>query len=118
MENTYSISRKPLIVSIVFTVINVIAAIFYFIFGAESLKLIYGTENGIEALAIIVFLIYMIILGIVMLISGIVASFFALKYNDITGGNATAKILFILNVCLIGLAILVCVSMFMKNSFV
>ena len=68
-ENTYTISKKPLIASIVFTIINVIAAVFYFIFGIESLKLIYSKDNGLEALAIIAFLAYMIISGIVMVVS-------------------------------------------------
>ena len=114
-ENTYTISKKPLIASIVLTSINAIAAVFYFIFGVESLKLIYGTDNGLEALAIIVFLVYVIILGIIILVLGIIASCLALRYNSTTGGNATAKILFIVNLVLVGLAILMFASMFMKN---
>ena len=116
-ENTYTISKKPLIASIVLTTISAIAAVFYFIFGIESLKLIYGNDNGLEALAIIAFLAYMIILGIIILILGIVASCLALKYNDIIGGNTTAKIIFTINIVLIILVILMFASMFIKNLF-
>ena len=60
-EKTITISKKPLITSIVLTSISAIAAVFYFIFGIESLKLIYSNDNGLEAHAIIAFLAYMII---------------------------------------------------------
>ena len=114
-EKTITISKKPLITSIVLTSISAIAAVFYFIFGIESLKLIYSNDNGLEALAIIAFLAYMIILGIIILILGIASSCLALKYNANTNGNTTAKIVVIINVVLVCLAILMFASMFMKN---
>ena len=89
----YKVSKAPLVVSIIFTSLNLIAAAVFACFAAISLPLAFNPERGTEGLGLAIGIVIMAISGIIILILGIIGSLCGLKYYNSNKSNEFSKFL-------------------------
>ena len=102
-----SISKTSIIVSTIFSSLNLIIVAFYAYFSILALPIALDPNPGAEGLGLAVAIILMIILLIPMTIFGLISAITASRYNKLTYGSKWAKTLMVFNISAICAAVLI-----------
>jgi hypothetical protein len=118
-DKNLKVSKSPLVTSIIFSAINVVAAIFYTIFAIEALPIALNPDRGLEGLGLAFLLIFLVILAVIIIFCGLFATFKAAKYNDsLKDKNKAAISLIVFNFILVfgSFLFLILLIMMMSNN--